>query len=306
MKTHPTITVFFLAGIALLMLGADLFSHTGVSQVTLVQQVQVQRPVPEVKPQSTVPSPSNRQQIIERVPLRQATPCDCYWRSDCGSPQHWVCNYGSGCAHSGKLDGRCQPWFPFENPKNTMMDPTRVAGSNDEELFVQVLDLWFKSYVVAAEKKGNGLPDHALLDQALVAKLSDRVHVGIKDTVFNVIDVLAGFDFAMPPGNCYAYDTRCLGFFRIPLDPKGVQLLEAGERGFVEALRAKDRRLVERALQDFWKNNDYRPHHTGRCYPHGHAEFGAAGGSPLICQRQELGAMVDAVLAWLPPKRFTK
>jgi hypothetical protein len=246
-----------------------------------------------------IPSPSDRQQIVERVVLRQATLCNCYWKSDCSSGQ--VCNYATGCTHSGKLDGTCQQWFPWE--LNGPMSNTRMMSSGDEGLVIQALDLWLKSYVVAAEKKGNGLPDRALIDQALVVKLPDQVHVGIKDTVFNVIDVLAGFDFAMPPGNCYADDTRCLGFFRMPLDPKGVQLLEAGGSGFVEALRAKDRRVVERALQEFWKNSDYEPHHTGRCYPHGHAEFAAAGGSPVACQQQELGAMVDSILAWLPPKR---
>jgi hypothetical protein len=274
------------------MSGADLFSQR-VSQV---------RPT-KLRSVVEFPSPRNRQKIVERVALNQATLCNCYWRSDCGNAQRWVCNYGTGCAHSGKLDGTCQPWFPFEGPKDFVMLPTRVAGSGDDELFLQVFDLWFKAYVAAAEKEGNGLPDRALLDQALGVKLPDQVHLGIKDTVFNVMDVLAGFDFAMPPGNCYAYDTRCVGFFRIPLDPKGVQLLRSGESGFVQALRAKDRGLVERALQEFWKNNDYRPHHTGRCYPHGHAEFAAAGGSPLICQQQELGAMVDSILAWRRPKR---
>lgn len=253
-----------------------------------------------------LPSPSNRHQIVERVALSQATLCDCYWRSDCGPAKLWSCNYGSGCAHSGKLDGTCQRWFPFVKGEQLVVVNGRVMGNGDEELFVQALDLWLKSYVVAAEKKGNGLPDRTLLDQALDVKLPDRVHVAIKDTIFNVVDVLAGFDFAIPPGNCYADDTRCLGFFRIPLDPKGVQLLQAGGSGFVQALRLKDRRVVEHALQEFWKNNDYEPHHTGRCYPHGHAEFVTAGGSPLACQQQELGAMVESILAWLPPKRAAK
>jgi hypothetical protein len=250
---------------------------------------------------TAIPDPADRKTITDVVALRQATVCNCYYRSDCPRPElaGWACRYWpwtpwAQCTASGKFDGVCAYTPPWYNPTDRIVSHEAVS---------EAVDLWFRAYIAGAPKGGDGLPDEELVSKALAIPLPKDVHLGIKAVVFNTLDVLAGFDFRTPPGNCYAQDPRCLGFFRIQLDPEGVRLLESGRRGLVESIRRGDKGIMERELQDFWKTSDYHPHHTGRCYPHGHPEFATAGGSPLTCQQLELGGILDLVFTAFTTKR---
>jgi hypothetical protein len=83
MKTYPGITVLFLTGLALLMIGSDLFSREGMSQVRPTQPVQAPKPVtipqqrrPDLKPQSPVPQTSQSTKMpnleIRRIEITPA------------------------------------------------------------------------------------------------------------------------------------------------------------------------------------------------------------------------------------------
>lgn len=117
-----------------------------------------------------------------------------------------------------------------------------------------------------------------------------------------MLDVVLGFDFAHPRGNCKAYDARCLGILRIQLDRQARPLLQAVRDGFTKGLQKRDRAAVGRAVSAYWKSNPkFSPHHTGRCYPHGHPENPFK--SVSQCQVDELTRILDDLLT--PAKGYS-
>jgi hypothetical protein len=247
--------------------------------------IEVRPSLPDAQPATE----SNADFTLKEVPLQilpekcllsDCVSCTCYWSSDCTSGS---CNYSSGCTQSGKNDGTCKV-------------TTGSVIKPDVLLAAEAIETMFEGYIVAGQTR-DGLPDEGLNGQArrLNSVLTPLQYGEIQETVFNAIDITMGFDFVHPRGDCVAYDARCLGQFIIQLDARGVALLRATQSGFTRALTSNDRGVLAESLQSFWQENtDFAPHHMGRCYPHGHAEFPYA--SPLECQVDELGRLLDTFL----------
>ena len=133
-------------------------------------------------------------------------------------------------------------------------------------------------------------------NKVLEVDLPSPWHIAIKDLTFNAIDVVLGFDFAHPRGNCFVYDARCLGSLRIRLSEGGAEILKATRNGIINAVKEEDPSGIEKYLSDYWAMHTYEPYHTGRCYPHGHAEFADAGYTPLECQVEELRSLIGVIV----------
>lgn len=216
--------------------------------------------------------------IAERCGISACPTCDCYWSSECGAGKK--CDYASGCTKSGKLDGTCTT-----SSGVVIANPADVASS---------LSSWFDAYIATAGAGKDGLPDAYFVSQALQANLSDQARRLVRDEVINALDVLLGFDVTLPRGNCFEQDPRCLGQYRIPVEPEGIDLLEAAKQALVSAVVSGDLSKVDDALDAYWNNSTFEPHHTGRCYAHGHAGFSV---SPLQCQKDELRRIATLLIS---------
>ena len=214
--------------------------------------------------------------------------CHCYWGSDCGPDA--PCLIG-GCqpVWDGKLDGVCRG---FRGPGAGWA----ILGGNVVGL-ARSADRWFQSYIAAAQDAMR-MPDSASLVEALRVPLTLGWHREIRQAVYNSIDLTMGFDFQPPEGDCFAYDPRCIGRFRVELSTEGVQLLEALRQGFTQAIRESQPSAVEEPLRAFWNSNSLAPLHTGRCYPHGHPDFQYR--SPADCQVDGLTRILKVLLAEIP------
>ena len=209
------------------------------------------------------------------------TECDCYWSSECGAGKS--CNYSSGCTHSGKLDGTCTA-----SGANGGFTPAEFALAATE------LNLWFDGYQHPTPPK-KWLPDPTAVKRIGELRLNPKQHSRVRFAAFNAIDVTLGFDFTQPPGNCQEYDPRCLGSFRIAPDKAALALLATVQEGFAAGLTKHDRKAFEGPIRRFWrKYPKFAPHHTGRCYPHGHVEHDKI--SPSECQIDELSRILEDLL----------
>ena len=224
-------------------------------------------------------------QLDNKCNIDSCTECNCYWSSECGSGQS--CDYGSGCTHVGKKDGTCKA-----SGSGGGISPGSAATA------ATAMGLWLEAYQSADEDKG--LPDKNVWNRIQALNLSQADKRRVQLAAFNVIDVLLGFDFAHPRGNCDLYDARCLGILRVRPDRQSRQLLKFAGSGLTQAVRTGSARTVQRELATFWRSQrNFRPHHTGRCYPHGHSEF--KGRTPLQCQTDELTRIVQDLLAYQKP-----
>lgn len=204
--------------------------------------------------------------------------CDCYWSSECGSGKK--CDYASGCTKNGKLDGTCTA-------------STSAALATVDQM-TEALTHWFDAYIATAIDSKDGLPDAGLVDKTTQLGLSERAQAAIRDEVINSLDVLLGFDITLPRGNCLEQDYRCLAQLRIPIDEKGSALLQAAKEGLVASVQDGNPSSLYATLEGFWKFTEYHPHHTGRCYPHGHHGHEE---SPLECHQDELGRIADHLIS---------
>ena len=209
--------------------------------------------------------------------------CDCYWSSECGTGK--TCNYSSGCTKSGKLDGTCS-------------SGSAVVSATAEQL-ASAVTFWMDGYIATSVAGKDGLPDPLMVDRTAQLGLSQQAQELVRDQIFNTLDVLLGFDVALPRGNCLANDRRCLAQYRIPIEAEGARLLEAGKDGLVKAILTGQASSVDQALDIYWSRLDYEPHHTGRCYPHGHEGHPV---TPLDCQKDELGRIAAALLSMTASK----
>jgi hypothetical protein len=215
--------------------------------------------------------------LAERCAINACPTCDCYWSSECGSGK--TCNYSSGCTKSGKLDGTCTAGSVV-----VIANPNQMASS---------LSYWFDAYIATAEAGTDGLPDSLLVDQAAQTGLSQEALNLVRDEVINSLDILLGFDVVIPRGNCLAYDPRCLAQYRIPIEQQGIDLLTVSKSALVNAILTGNPSVVDTALNSYWSGSTFEPHHTGRCYPHGHAEQTI---TPLTCQKDELRRIANILI----------
>ena len=209
-------------------------------------------------------------QLPEKCVLSACPECDCYWSTECGSGKH--CDYSSGCTHVGKKDGTCK-------------SGAGALPSGGLSVAATALGLWLDAYQVTTADKG--LPSADIVKRIQAINLPSQDRRRIRFAAFNTIDVLLGFDFGHPRGDCDAYDARCLGILRIRPDREAVQLLRAVRPAFVLALQTRDPKPLQKSLNGYWKQYpNFRPHHSGRCYPHGHPEYPFKAVS--ACQLDEL------------------
>lgn len=215
--------------------------------------------------------------IAERCSLIACPTCDCYWSSECGEGKK--CNYSSGCTKSGKLDGTCTA-----SSSTVIASPTDVATS---------LSYWFDAYIATATAGQSGLPNGFLVSQALQSGLSEPANRLVRDEVINTLDVILGFDVVIPRGNCFEQDPRCLAQHRVPVHAEGIELLRTAKEALVDAVLTGDPSTVEAGLNDYWSTWTFEPHHTGRCYPHGHSGFSTT----LDCQKDELRRVANLLIS---------
>jgi hypothetical protein len=163
------------------------------------------------------------------------------------------------------------------------------------------IDLWLEAYREPTRKEG--LPNRKIIDRIKELPLTVEEQARVRFAAFNAIDIALGFDFSHPRGNCHEYDERCLGIMRIPLDPLAVALLKGVQVAFARGLREHNSKSLAKPLMAFWKQYPkFRPHHSGRCYPHGHREYPYK--SAIQCQVEELSRILDGLLA--PHARLEK
>ena len=201
--------------------------------------------------------------------------CDCYWSSECSSGES--CDYSSGCTHKGKKDGTCSSSCTVSLP----------SGSG------AALGDIFDAYIATAAANQDGMPDIAAINLSMGHGLSDEEYLVLQRTVFNALDVTIGFDYYHPPEKCNEPgNSRCWGQFRIGQDEAATDLIEAAKLAVVTGLSAGNSGGVAAEMQAFWNANpNYEPHHTGRCYDHGHGSNPY--GSALDCHVVELELIVD-------------
>lgn len=162
------------------------------------------------------------------------------------------------------------------------------------------LGLWLDAYQETTPDKG--LPNAEIVQRIQALNLSKEQQTRVRFAAFNVLDVVLGFDFAHPRGNCAVYDARCLGILRIQPDREARPLLQAVREGLTLGLQKQDRAALGKAVSAYWKRYPkFRPHHTGRCYPHGHPEDPFK--SVAQCQIDELSRILEDLLT--PAKGYS-
>ena len=223
--------------------------------------------------------------------------CDCYYDVDC--PEYYGCNVGTPmCLNAGKLDGLCEEWQSPQPGGESNPDESRAAVS-------KAVDLYFDLYIQILAKQGAGTPKPEALRQidailgwpsrALDTK-GPRRPVVVKrrpliDMLNNSLERVLGFDFNISP-------VQEFGNIRhVPDREQAIALIQATRAAFQGALERRSGAAVREPLTKFWASfPNYRPMHTGRCYPHGHPEQK----SPVECQVDALSRMAERLVRALP------
>jgi hypothetical protein len=257
-----------------------------LSILTLLSEIWIPNQVmPQMRTDPRVPI-TNVQNIMALICLscNLNGTSNCYWSTECSSGSY--CSY-NGCTLSGKKDGVC----------------TKSAGGfGDWGDFISAIDFYFQAYKESAEGKG-GLPDLDLVRRAQDKQLTAEGHYAVQLIVYNTLDLALGFDFIrpqacigsaeegkIPPGG--------LGQIRLAAKdapPGAVEFIELLQHAVVNAVKAKNPNLVADPIRSFWKKHpDYKPRHTGRCWPHGHTDLPYK--TAEECQIKELTHMLNVFL----------
>jgi hypothetical protein len=207
--------------------------------------------------------------------------CDCYFSSDC-SGDKW-CDYGSGCTETNKPNGT-----PRYDGTCTKSD--NIADPSID--FANAVDFRLQAYIRAGES-GGGPQDTGLVGEAEGIRLSVQAHRASQTVADNALDLAVGFD------GLRVYLQNCGGGPRTPSfeGNRGwmARLLDRMREGIVEAIKANDPSLVAGPVRSFWREYPGKePQHSGRCYPHGHADFPYK--SPEECQIAELQGMLRQLI----------
>src|SRR5262249_11664642 len=127
------------------------------------------------------------------------------------------------------------------------------------EMMAEVANTWFEAYL----KPIDGLPDADIVQRAESFPLPLIAHESIKRAVHNALDRILGFDIRL--------NSIELAGISSPLNPTAAALVSATRDGFTAALRDQNPDKVVEPLETFWREHpDFKPMHSGRCYPHGH------------------------------------
>jgi hypothetical protein len=209
--------------------------------------------------------------------------CNCYWSSDCGSNQS--CGGYFSCEQSGKLDGTCRS--------------SGGLSPGDFPILHGAVDDYYQAFLAAA-MGGGGLPDAEISARAQGKSLSLEGHFAAQQIVNDSLDVVLGFDF-LRPQIMFCHGFGQIFSFRSFYPREAEELVDATRRGVVDAIRAKEPARVGGPIRGFWaKHPNYRPLHTGRCFPHGHPDFPYK--APADCQIRELEGMLKMFMETTTPK----
>lgn len=208
--------------------------------------------------------------------------CECYVSSDCSNGE--TCGDYFTCTKVGKLDGMCKSGG---SGAFTVGDLSAAASA---------ASAYFDAFDEGSQDVlGTGLPtaqEH--VQAAHDARLSLDGHVAVRSLVLDALDLAIGFDLVHENLRlCSAAGP--VPMVRGPLHEGARALVSAVRTGVVDALRFGDPALVQQPLADFWAQYpDYEPHHSGRCYEHGHSSYPFA--DPLDCQVTELQRLLELYL----------
>jgi len=166
---------------------------------------------------------------------------------------------------------------------------------------VKISDLYFQAYL-AVLPAGVVSLTRGFMDAAGAVGVSDEWRQELLSAVVNALDRVVGWDVKF---SGYPTSTGVPPLFVDSLDPiedsvriKAMEaIIEAARRGIVNGILANNPDAVSQPIEDFWQQYpDYRPMHTGRCYPHGHLQVKSLADT-VNCQRYELKAIVRWIMA---------
>lgn len=207
--------------------------------------------------------------------------CNCYYSSDCSSGE--TCNYVS-CNEVGKYDGVCKS------------GGAGVFAPGDLSAAAAAVSAYFDAFEDASQDTiGTGITQASDdVEIAHEARLSLDGHVAVRSLVIDALDLAIGFDLSHE--NLRLCSTAGpVPTVRGQLDAEAEALVTAVRTGVVDAIRFDDPSMVQQPLASFWAQHpDYEPHHSGRCYDHGHANYPYA--DPLDCQVTELQSLLQIFL----------
>ncbi len=136
---------------------------------------------------------------------------------------------------------------------------------------------------------------------AAASPLSASADFDVRRLVASLLDDALGFDFVQPTsdglehgngdGSTVFNKGRAVhGFFRsVPDEATSAALIEAVRAGVAAAFEKNDSRYATGPIVGFFsKYPDYHPMHTGRCYPHGHADYSQTAKTPADCVSDEV------------------
>jgi hypothetical protein len=165
----------------------------------------------------------------------------------------------------------------------------------------KVTDLYFQAYL-AVLPAGGGFPDKSFIDATSAVGISDEWRQELLSAVVNALDRVVGWDVKF---SGYPTLTSAPPLFVDSFDPiedsSRISIMEAiinsARTGIVNGIIANNPDAVSQPIKDFWgEYPDYRPMHTGRCYPHGHPQVKNLTDT-VKCQLYELKAIVRWIMA---------
>ena len=219
--------------------------------------------------------------------------CNCYFDAECAL--FFGCDIGTPmCLIGGKLDGLCEEW----------QSPLPVGELEPDEsraLLSEAVTLYFELYIQIVKKEGAGTPTPEAVKQINnILKWPHRETADGKplrpvvlqrqpliNLLNNSMERVLGYDFNISP-------VQEFGNIRlVPSRIQAVALIKATRASLLHAINQQSSHAVRKPLTKFWeKFPNYRPMHTGRCYPHGHPEQRSA----LECQVEGLSRIAKALV----------
>lgn len=227
-------------------------------------------------------APAAAQDLAVAISTAACKDCTCYFSSDC--PEGETCGDYFTCTKVGKLDGLCK--------KRT----AEVWSVGDLANAADAVSGYFDAFHEASrDLVGSGVSRaRGELRSAQAHRLTLDGHLAVRNLTLDALDLTIGFDLVAENLRLCAV-TAPVPTVRAVQSLAADDLVAAVKEGLEAAIRFNDPSLVVGPLQAFWSQHpEYEPHHTGRCYAHGHADFPYAG--PLDCQVAELTNLLKLYL----------
>lgn len=231
-------------------------------------------------------APAASQDLAVATSTAACEDCTCYFTSDC--PEGETCGDYHTCTKVGKLDGLCK--------KRTAV----VWAEKDVAAAADAVAAYFSAFFEASRDLVGGRVSASVphLRAAHAHRLTLDGHTAVRSLTLDALDLTIGFDLVAENVRLCSVAAP-VPTVRAALGGAADDLVDAVKSGLTDAIRFNDPALVAAPLEAFWSQYPkYEPHHTGRCYDHGHADFPYA--SPLDCQVTELSNLLRLYLPAAP------